>query len=58
MGPMASAYQGHIDADHCESALLKESCDDRRCSRFGRGLVSGLKLGNGKGNVRVLVGGG
>jgi hypothetical protein len=29
-----------------------------RCSRLGRGLVSGLKLGNGKGNVRVLVGGG
>jgi hypothetical protein len=24
MGPMASAYQAHIEADHCESALIKK----------------------------------
>jgi len=58
MGPMASAYQAHIEADHCESALIKKGATIGDAARLGRGLVSGLKLGNGKGNLRVLVGGG
>jgi len=35
MGPMASAYQAHIEADHCESALLTDQQKEQFLIKVG-----------------------